>query len=64
MNRTEPVAAAGETVAVNVTDWPTCAELAEEVSIVVVGAWPTDCVRTAEVLDASLVSPTYVAVTE
>jgi hypothetical protein len=40
------------TVAVNVTDWPKVEGLTEDVTAVVVVAWFTVCVRTADVLVA------------
>jgi hypothetical protein len=60
---TVPVAAAGETVAVNVTDWPDVTEDAESVRVVVVDTAPTVMVWAVDVLAASFVSPPYFAVT-
>jgi hypothetical protein len=41
LNWTVPVAALGETVAVNVTDWPNTEGLADELTVVVVGVSTT-----------------------
>jgi hypothetical protein len=59
---TVPVAAAGATVAVKVTDWPKTDGLTEEVTVVVVEATPTTCDRVELVLAVKLVSAPYVAV--
>ena len=52
------------TVAVKVTDWPKTDGFTLEASAVVVVFWFTVCVRTAEVLPESFVSPPYTAVIE
>src|SRR5207244_77088 len=49
------------TVAVNVTDCPNTALVADELTAVVVLALLTVCVKTAEVLELKLVSPLYAA---
>src|SRR5689334_6842520 len=64
LNVTVPVAAEGETVAVNVTGTPAPAGFSDEVSEVVVAAWLTVCATAAEVLAALLLSPPYTAVCE
>lgn len=60
---TLPVAVDGDTVAVNVTDWPKTIEIALEPSevVAVVDTWLTVCVSGAEVLTALFVSPRYLA---
>src|SRR5437867_4229806 len=63
----EPVGvpAPGETtltVPVNVTDWPVTDGLTDELTVVVVLAWLTVCVRSEDVvLTLKLLSPLYVA---
>jgi hypothetical protein len=54
-NVTVPVAADGETVAVNVTDWPTADGLTLELIVMVAVGLTT--IKTAEVLPLSLASP-------
>jgi hypothetical protein len=61
LNCTVPVADDGDTVAVNVTDWPNVEGFGDEESVVVVDIWLTVCVNGAEVLPALFVSPEYVA---
>jgi hypothetical protein len=57
-------ATCGATVAVNVTNCPVVDGLAEEVTVVVVVAWVTVCVRAVDVLVPKFVSPLYTAVIE
>jgi hypothetical protein len=45
------------TVAVKVTDWPDDDGLAEEVTVMLVLAWPTVRLNAAELLAAKLLSP-------
>src|SRR5438094_272503 len=54
--------ATGLTVAVKVTDWPNTDGLVEEVSVVVVPAWPIVWARAEEVFVLKLVLPLYTAV--
>src|ERR1041384_1446671 len=63
-NCTVPVADAGATVAVNVTDCPTAEGFAEEPSVTVEAALFTVCETAAEVLVAVFASPLYTAVME
>jgi len=54
-----------DTVAVNVTDWPTSAGFSEEVIVVVDGLLPRmTCVMTLEVLATWSESPLYIAMIE
>src|SRR5437667_6080059 len=67
LNWTVPVrvpapGATGVTVAVKVTDWPNTEGLAEALTVVVVLALLTVCVRFGEVLVRKLPSPLYTAV--
>ena len=55
---------AGVIVAVNVTTPPNCGELGENVTAVLVDAWPTVTELAVEVLGAKSALPTYLAVTE
>jgi hypothetical protein len=55
-NVTVPVAAAGDIVAVKVTDWPTADGLMLEL-IVMVAVGLTSCISPKEVLPLSLASP-------
>src|SRR5438067_9897795 len=52
------------TVAVKVTDWPDTDGLVEEVSVVVVLAALTVCVKVEDVLEVKLASALYTAVME
>jgi hypothetical protein len=61
---TVPVAAAGEIVAVNVTEEPYVDGFVEDVSVTVVFTLLTVCVSTEEVLVLSFASPPYAAVIE
>jgi hypothetical protein len=56
-NVTVPVAVAGVTMAVNVTDEPYADGFADEISVTVVLVLFTVCVRIVEVLLLSFVSP-------
>jgi len=56
-NCTVPVPEAGDTVAVNVTDWPAVEGFKDDVNVVVLAALFTVCVRTVEVLAVVLASP-------
>jgi len=56
-NCTVPVPEAGDTVAVNVTDWPAVKGFMDDVSVVVDAALFTVWVRTAEVLPTVFASP-------
>jgi hypothetical protein len=58
-NRTVPAAAAGDTVALKVTDWPTLDGLRLDVRAVVVFAWFTVCDNADEEPPANVVSPEY-----
>src|SRR6516165_5788982 len=51
----------GETVAVNVTDWPTKTGFADALIAVTVGAGFTVSDKVVEVLDANVLLPTYLA---
>jgi hypothetical protein len=54
---TLPVAVAGDTFAVSVTLWPAFDGFAEEVRVVVLVTWFTDCAKVVEVLAAKFASP-------
>jgi len=54
---TVPVALGGDTVAISKTESPDSDGLGEVMSVVMVTAWLTVCVRAADVLPAFAVSP-------
>ena len=63
-NCTVPVAPAGETAAVTVTDWPTVAGLGDAARVADVAAFDTLRAATADVLGEFVASPEYTAISE